>query len=96
MSVHRGRETESNRRVSKRRFLSSGPKDFHLRALPEPYVNLSVHTAPVARWSPRGGNERAKVSLADQHFPRSPFGIERPSMLVGSSSPVGASSLERE
>jgi len=26
--------------------LSSGPEDFHLRALPEPYVNLSIHTAP--------------------------------------------------
>jgi hypothetical protein len=31
------------------RFLSSGPEDFHLRALPEPYVNLSIHTAPVVR-----------------------------------------------
>jgi hypothetical protein len=29
--------------------LSSGPEDFHLRALPEPYVNLSIHTAPVVR-----------------------------------------------
>ena len=28
---------------------SSGPEDFHLRALPEPYVNLSIHTAPVVR-----------------------------------------------
>jgi len=29
--------------------MSSGPEDFHLRALPEPYVNLSIHTAPVVR-----------------------------------------------
>jgi len=29
--------------------MSSGPKDFHLRALPKPYVNLSIHTAPVVR-----------------------------------------------
>ena len=29
--------------------LSSGPEDFHLRALPEPYVNLSIHTAPIVR-----------------------------------------------
>ncbi len=34
---------------ARRPFLSSGPEDFHLRALPEPYVNLSIHTAPVAR-----------------------------------------------
>ena len=26
-----------------------GPEDFHLRALPEPYVNLSIHTAPIVR-----------------------------------------------
>src|SRR5271157_4020779 len=30
-----------------RELRSSGPEDFHLRALPEPYVNLSIHTAPV-------------------------------------------------
>jgi hypothetical protein len=29
--------------------LSSRPEDFHLRALPEPYVNLSIHTAPDVR-----------------------------------------------
>jgi hypothetical protein len=28
---------------------SSGPEDFHLRAPPEPYVNLSIHTAPIVR-----------------------------------------------
>jgi hypothetical protein len=28
---------------------SSGPEDFHPRALPEPYMNLSIHTAPVVR-----------------------------------------------
>src|SRR3954465_14668545 len=26
--------------------LSSRPEDSHLRALPDPYVNLSIHTAP--------------------------------------------------
>ena len=29
--------------------LSSRPEGFHLRALPEPYVNLSIHTAPDVR-----------------------------------------------
>ena len=29
--------------------VSSRPEDFHLRALPEPYVNLSIHTAPDVR-----------------------------------------------
>src|SRR5207253_7919763 len=37
------------RRSSARPPLTSGPEDFHLRALPEPYVNLSIHTAPVVR-----------------------------------------------
>jgi hypothetical protein len=32
-----------------RSFMSSGPEDFHLRALPEPYVNLSIHTAPIVQ-----------------------------------------------
>jgi len=26
--------------------MSSRPEDSHLRALPDPYVNLSIHTAP--------------------------------------------------
>jgi hypothetical protein len=26
--------------------MSSRPEEFHLQALPEPYVNLSIHTAP--------------------------------------------------
>jgi hypothetical protein len=30
-------------------FWSSRPEDFHLRALPEPYVSLSIHTAPDVR-----------------------------------------------
>ncbi|MDT7814341.1 MAG: hypothetical protein QOJ42_4257 [Acidobacteriaceae bacterium] len=30
-------------------FLASRPEGFHLRALPEPYVNLSIHTAPDVR-----------------------------------------------
>src|SRR5712692_4664505 len=29
--------------------LSSRPVDFHPQALPEPYVNLSIHTAPDVR-----------------------------------------------
>jgi hypothetical protein len=28
---------------------SSRPEDSHLRALPDPYVNLSIHTAPDVR-----------------------------------------------
>src|SRR6516162_1872621 len=32
-----------------RRGLSSRPQDSHLWALPDPYVNLSVHTAPDVR-----------------------------------------------
>jgi hypothetical protein len=35
-----------NRRPS---LLSSRPEDSHLRALPDPYVNLSIHTAPDVR-----------------------------------------------
>src|SRR5258705_13758695 len=35
--------------------MSSGPEDFHLRALPEPYVNLSIHTAPDVRPLPSNG-----------------------------------------
>ena len=30
-------------------FMSSRAEEFHLRALPEPYVNLSIHTAPDVR-----------------------------------------------
>jgi len=29
--------------------MSSRAEEFHLRALPEPYVNLSIHTAPDVR-----------------------------------------------
>ena len=29
--------------------LSSRPEESHLRSLPEPYVNLSIHTAPDVR-----------------------------------------------
>src|SRR5208283_4669828 len=32
--------------------VTSGPEGFHLRALPEPYVNLSIHTAPIVRRLP--------------------------------------------
>src|SRR3982074_899038 len=34
---------------SRRRILSSRPKDFHLQALPEPCMTLSSHTAPDVR-----------------------------------------------
>ena len=30
-------------------FCQSRAEEFHLRALPEPYVNLSIHTAPDVR-----------------------------------------------
>ena len=36
-------------RLARARLLSSRPEEFHLRALPEPYVNLSIHTAPDVR-----------------------------------------------
>ena len=32
-----------------RELRSSRPEEFHLQALPEPYVNLSIHTAPDVR-----------------------------------------------
>ena len=35
--------------IMKEAGLSSRPKEFHLRALPDPYVNLSIHTAPDVR-----------------------------------------------
>src|SRR5271170_4039812 len=40
--------------------LTSGPEDFHLRALPEPYVNLSIHTAPIVRPLPWQSNQWAR------------------------------------
>jgi hypothetical protein len=40
--------------------LSSGPEDFHLRALPEPYVNLSIHTAPIVRPFPWHSDQWAR------------------------------------
>jgi len=39
---------------------SSGPEDFHLRALPEPYVNLSIHTAPVVQPLPWHSDQWAR------------------------------------
>jgi hypothetical protein len=33
----------------RRPYMSSRAEEFHLRALPEPYVNLSIHTAPDVR-----------------------------------------------
>src|SRR5271170_925135 len=38
----------------------SGPEDFHLRALPEPYVNLSIHTAPIVRPLPWHSDQWAR------------------------------------
>ena len=40
--------------------LTSGPEDFHLRALPEPYVNLSIHTAPIVRPLPWHSDQWAR------------------------------------
>ena len=40
--------------------LSSSPEDFHLRALPDPYVNLSIHTAPIVRPLPWHNDQWAK------------------------------------
>src|SRR6516162_10697881 len=36
-------------RPQERELMSSRPEDSHLRALPDPYVNLSIHTAPDVR-----------------------------------------------
>jgi len=45
--------------------LSSRPEDSHLRALPDPYVNLSIHTAPDVRPFPWQSRQWAKsVGLA--------------------------------
>jgi hypothetical protein len=44
-----GRKTGQRADMRNPTLMSSGPEDFHLRALPEPYVNLSIHTAPVVR-----------------------------------------------
>ena len=35
--------------INEWRRLSSRPEDSHLWALPDPYVNLSIHTAPDVR-----------------------------------------------
>jgi hypothetical protein len=40
--------------------MTSGPEDFHLRALPEPYVNLSIHTAPIVRPLPWHSDQWAR------------------------------------
>src|ERR1700682_1241047 len=50
----------SDRRIVKPTCLSSGPEDFHLRALPEPYVNLSIHTAPIVRPFPWHSDQWAR------------------------------------
>ena len=46
LSLRPSRSRASN---SEPLFLSSCPEDSHLRALPDPYVNLSIHTAPDVR-----------------------------------------------
>ena len=40
--------------------MSSRPRDFHPQALPEPYVNLSIHTAPDVRPLPWHSGQWAK------------------------------------
>src|ERR1700716_509898 len=47
-------------RVNPSRKLSSRPEDSHLRALPDPYVNLSIHTAPDVRPFPWQSRQWAK------------------------------------
>jgi hypothetical protein len=42
------------------RILTSRPRDFHPRALPESYVNLSIHTAPYVRPLPWHSGQWAK------------------------------------
>ena len=41
-------------------YMSSRPEDSHLRALPDPYVNLSIHTAPDVRPFPWQSRQWAK------------------------------------
>src|ERR1019366_6639719 len=53
-------KTGSDRRVVKTALLTSRPRDFHPRALPEPYVNLSIHTAPDVRPLPWHSGQWAK------------------------------------
>ena len=43
-----------------RRVMSSRPEDSHLRALPDPYVNLSIDTAPDVRPFPWQSRQWAK------------------------------------
>ncbi len=55
--------TQRNETSQRRRWglvLTSGPEDFHLRALPEPYVNLSIHTAPIVRPLPWHSDQWAR------------------------------------
>jgi hypothetical protein len=64
--------------VLKRRRQASRAGELHPRALPEPYVNLSAHTAPSVRpwpyrsgqWANRSGDDR--TTRASQS--RAPFG----------------------
>src|ERR1700682_2266768 len=48
-NVRSWRQTGSGWPTVKTTRMSSGPEDFHLRALSRPYVNLSIHTAPIVR-----------------------------------------------
>ena len=43
--------------------VSSRPEDSHLRALPDPYVNLSIHTAPDVRPFPWQSCQWAKSTV---------------------------------
>ena len=42
-------QTGSSHHTVRTTLLTSRPEGFHLQALPEPYVNLSIHTAPDVR-----------------------------------------------
>jgi hypothetical protein len=46
---HRVGISGPNADMAKSTRVTSRPRDFHPRALPEPYVNLSIHTAPDVR-----------------------------------------------
>jgi len=44
---------------------SSRPEEFHLQALPEPCVNLSIHTAPGVRPGMMGGGQVPNLKKLD-------------------------------
>src|SRR5260370_1927339 len=73
---------------SQKELVSSRPEDSHLRALPDPYVNLSIHTAPDVRpfpwqscqWAKSVGfarRSRSNQSRAPLVFRRSRLNLRR-------------------